>query len=43
MILEYSTDEGLVADKSPEMPAILLTNQHDERFIRFSAFGHPDR
>ncbi|MFC1955999.1 hypothetical protein ACFLWZ_05700 [Chloroflexota bacterium] len=36
-------DEVLVGDKPPEVPPVLFTLQHDEGFIRFSAFGHPDR
>ena len=33
-MLEYSADEVLVGDKSPEMPSVNVTFEHDERLIR---------
>ncbi len=40
MILEYSADEVLVGDKSPEMPSIYVTFEHDERLVRLPTPGY---
>ncbi len=41
-MLEYSADEVLVGDKSPEMPSIDVTFEHDERLIRLHSLRNRD-
>ena len=43
MILEYSADEILVGDKSPEMTPVMFTLEHDERFIGLPSLCDFDR
>ncbi len=41
-MLKYSADEVLVGDKSPEMPSVDVTFEHDERLIRLPSLRNRD-